>query len=892
MDMIPVTRNKPVSVARYGLAVVTVGLALFFSMQFIPLSTRMPFALFFVSVSISSLYGGRVPGLLATGLSVVVTAYFILPPKNSMAIGFQGLLLESVFVLVSLVISGLTVRFKRAETSAQLSSAQLTAMLMRLGDAMIVTDEFGCVTFMNPVAQSLTSWNFEDVRGKPFEQIVKIIDSMTRLEIVNPVGKLIGGEGNDRWAADGILIAKNICQARIDIKGTVIRSEKGNLTGLVFVFRDVSREKEAYEKLHFQAHLLDVVNQAMIATDIDGNITYWNQSAETLYGWKAEEVIGRNVVDVVSIDSLREEASDIMSKLRAGETWTGDFFVHDKDGATIPIRTSNAPVYDESGKLIGLVGSSEDISASIRIDEEKARLTMEIDEQRLRLDNIVSSVPGIVWEAWGEPDTSSQRINFVSDFVETMLGYSKEEWLATPNFWLQIVHPEDKERAGREAAGIFASGKGTSQFRMLARDGRVFWLEAQSVTVQDDNGLPVGMRGVTMDITERKRSENALRESEERFHIMADTAPVKIWLSDTDGQFQYVNKRWMAFTGRKIEEELGDGWTTKIHPDDLDRCLNVYETSIAARREFTFEYRLRRHDGEYRWAIFAGVPRRLPDESLIGYIGTCVDITERKLFEEKQAELFAREQSARLQAESANRMKDEFLATLSHELRTPLSAMLGWTWMLRTKSLDDETFQRAVETIDRNVHIQARLIDELLDVSRIITGKLRLEMRLAELVPIIGAAIDTVRPAAIAKEIQLNVELDPAAGSVVCDQTRIQQVAWNLLSNAVKFTPKHGCVEVRLGRSDTQVEISVSDTGLGISAAFLPYVFDRFRQADSSTTRSFGGLGLGLAIVRHLVELHGGSVSARSGGLNQGSTFVVSLPFVPASTEEHSPAVD
>ena len=641
-----------------------------------------------------------------------------------------------------------------------------------------------------------------------------------------------------------------------------------------------------HERAQFQAHLLDVVGQAVIATDLSGRITYWNRFAEKLYGWPAEEVLGRNVVKVIPTDVSREQAMRIMALLQAGESWSGELLAQHRDGIPIPIHVHDSPVYDDNGIQTGIIGTSEDISARIRIDQEKSRLTLAIEEERMRLDKIVASVPGIVWEAWGEPDSASQRIDFVSEYVETMLGYRKEQWLSTPNFWLKIVHPEDKERAGREAAAIFAGGKGTSHFRWLTRDGRVLWVEAQSVAVHDENGHPIGMRGATMDITERKRSENVLRESEERFHIMADTAPVKIWLADTDGKFEYVNKRWLHFTGRTIEEEVGSGWVSNIHPDDLTRCLKVYETSIQARHEFTFEYRLLRHDGEYRWAIFTGVPRRLLDGSIVGYIGTCVDITERKLSEEKQADLLAREQAARAAAESANRMKDEFLATLSHELRTPLSAMLGWTWMLRTKSLDDETFERAVETIDRNVHMQTRLIDELLDVSRIITGKLRLEISRAELLPIIEAALDTVRPAAIAKEIDLEVDLDTAAGSIVCDQTRIQQIAWNLLSNAVKFTPKRGCVKVCLRRVDSQVEFSVTDTGLGITADFMPFVFDRFRQADSSTTRNYGGLGLGLAIVRHLVELHGGTVSVKSEGPDKGSSFLVALPLVAVSGEQ------
>jgi signal transduction histidine kinase len=260
-------------------------------------------------------------------------------------------------------------------------------------------------------------------------------------------------------------------------------------------------------------------------------------------------------------------------------------------------------------------------------------------------------------------------------------------------------------------------------------------------------------------------------------------------------------------------------------------------------------------------------------------LGATIDITERKAAEEERELLLTREQAARAEAEAASRMKDEFLATLSHELRTPLNAMLGWTQILRTRKLDEAKAARALETIDRNTKSLSQLIEDVLDVSRIITGKLHLNVRPVELVPVIEAALETVLPAANAKDIGIEARLDPSSGTVLGDANRLQQVVWNLLSNAVKFTPKGGRVEVRLEVIDSRVQIRVSDTGQGISPEFLPYVFERFRQADSTTTRSHGGLGLGLAIVRHLVELQGGTVHVESAGIGQGATFIVNLPL-------------
>ena len=401
-------------------------------------------------------------------------------------------------------------------------------------------------------------------------------------------------------------------------------------------------------------------------------------------------------------------------------------------------------------------------------------------------------------------------------------------------------------------------------------------------------------RGAEVMALESLRREEDLRrvqrealESEERFRITANSAPVMIWMAGTDNLCDWLNQSWLAFTGRALEQEIGDGWMEGIHPDDRERCIEIYASSFDARQPFSTEYRLRRHDGEYRWLLDHGVPRYAPDGEFAGFIGTCIDIHDRKQAEQERAALLAKAETAYRDAEAANRSKDEFLATVSHELRTPLNAIMGWTQLLLAgdakgntpNAADPERRQRGLETVVRNAKLQAQLIDDLLDVSRIISGKMRLDVQPTDLAAVIDAAVEAIRPAAEAKQIQLRRVLDPFAGPVTGDPARLQQVVWNLLSNAVKFTPKGGQAEVRLERVNSHVEILVADTGAGIAPDFLPHVFDRFRQLDASTTRRHGGLGLGLAIVRHLVELHGGTVRAKSPGDGQGSTFIVALPL-------------
>jgi PAS domain S-box-containing protein len=281
------------------------------------------------------------------------------------------------------------------------------------------------------------------------------------------------------------------------------------------------------------------------------------------------------------------------------------------------------------------------------------------------------------------------------------------------------------------------------------------------------------------------------------------------------------------------------------------------------------------------------------DGQVIGTLTVIEDVTERVAREaelqaqvELRSRLLASEKLARGEAERANRLKDEFLATISHELRNPLNAIMGWAHMLQAGKLTTPNIERAVETIYRNAKSQAQLVADLLDVSRIISGKLRLDVGEVDLMSIINAAIDSIRPAADAKSIRLQTTLDHLAGPISGDADRLQQIVWNLLTNAVKFTPKGGEIHVTLQRVDSHVEIVVSDSGVGISKEFLPHVFDRFRQADASTTRIHGGLGLGLSIVHQLVDLHGGTVSVQSEGEGKGATFTISLPFVGVVSDQ------
>ncbi len=372
----------------------------------------------------------------------------------------------------------------------------------------------------------------------------------------------------------------------------------------------------------------------------------------------------------------------------------------------------------------------------------------------------------------------------------------------------------------------------------------------------------------------RQRDREAFeRRSELRFRSLMDALPQCVWVARADLTFYYWNKRAVDYIGMPASVAVSaERLFEFVHPDDLATINSEWQVATGLQRPAEVQVRLRRQaDGAYRWFLMRGVPQHDEAGKVTGWIVAATDIdTEHQALEE---------------AEDASRMKEEFLATVSHELRNPLNAMVGWVHLLRTGNLDPAKSSKALETIERNVHLQTALIDDILDVSRIIRGKINLTFSTVRMSAVVDAALAAMRPTADAKGVALEYEMAADSDEVSGDADRLQQIVWNLLSNAIKFTPRDGLVVVRLEQHGHELTLSVRDTGQGVSPEFLPRVFERFSQAESGSTRTHGGLGLGLAIVRHLVELHAGTVEATSAGRGQGATFSVHLPLLESKTK-------
>jgi PAS domain S-box-containing protein len=640
----------------------------------------------------------------------------------------------------------------------------------------------------------------------------------------------------------------------------------------------------------FQSLLLDASVDGLMAFDTEFRYTAWNSAMESISGIPREQVVGRVAFEVFPF--LVETGEDrCFREALAGRDAVSEAQHYDvpESGRKGLFDGYYSPLRDDAGRVVGGVGVVRDITS-----RREAEAALRANEERYRAF-IANSSEGIWRFELDEPVptdiTADEQIELFykhgylaecNDAMARMYGYERAEEIVGARLGDFLVRTDP---ANVEYLRSFvASEYRLTDVESVERDRKGnIKLFSNNLVGAVEGGVFVRAWGTQRDVTDRRLAENAMRVSEERLRRAQQAARLGTWDWDlksgevvwSEGVYELLGLAPGSF------DTNFERWREFVLPEDSEATDKIMEEVLARGGGFSTEFRVRRADGEVRWLASIGRVETNEDGIAFRALGVNIDITERKRTEEERELFLAREQAARLQAEEANRLKDEFLATLSHELRTPLTAILGWAHMLKAGGLDEATARHAVETVERNAHAQRQLVEDVLDVSRIVTGKLRIEQTAVNLLDVVRAALDSVRPAADAKRIELRCAFDPRVGHVAGDSSRLQQVVWNMLSNAVKFTIAGGVVKIGVERLLAQTRITVSDTGQGIAPDFLPYVFDRFRQADGSTTRQHGGLGLGLAIVRHLVEAHGGSVHAYSPGLGQGATFTVDLPPLP-----------
>jgi PAS domain S-box-containing protein len=730
------------------------------------------------------------------------------------------------------------------------------------------------IVYVNPAFTKMTGYSFEEVIGKT----PRILQGpKTDRAMLDRLRK--NCEEGRSFFGEAINYRKDGSEFYLEWSIGPVRNERGEVTHFVATQRDVTERKRIEEELRrsdgeFRS-LFELSTIGMAQVSRDYKFFRVNRKFCQMLGYSEQELLQLTFLDVTHPDD-REISAAQASACFAGEIAESHFekrYVR-KDGEVIWAMINWALIPDAEGRPLRTVTGVQDITARKHAEEA-------LRESESRLRQLADAMPQIVYTSG--PDG--------------MIDYVNQQWYEYSGVfdgqditeaWFETVHPDDGDRAYQQWMESVSTGRRfEAEYRLRRKDGQYRWHLCRAISIRDREGRIIKWIGTSTDVHDYKQAEEARRKSEEQarrqlayINAIYATAPVGLCFVDTDLRCLSVNKRLAEINGRSVEEHMGRT-VREIAPkvaDTVEPILRrVIETGEPA---LNVEQRVAtaREQCALRHFIVSYYPIKNGVDSLFGVNVVVMEITERKKIEEELERLLREEKAARAEAEAANRMKDEFLAIISHELRTPLTSILGWARMLTGGGLIGPQARHALDVIAQSAESQTRLIEDILDTSRIITGRFTLDVKPVEIEHVFRAAVDVIRPSAEAKRIDLSEVVESPSGVVLGDAKRLQQAIWNLLSNAVKFTNEGGRIEARLGRGEGQIEVAVTDTGIGIEPRFLPHVFDRFRQADASSTREYGGLGIGLAIVRHIVEMHGGGVSASSPGKGQGATFKISLP--------------
>ncbi|MBD1853054.1 PAS domain S-box protein [Leptolyngbya sp. FACHB-711] len=852
---------------------------------------------------------------------------------------------------------------KQIQAQLQESQSQLNAVLKSVQDVLWSRDiETRALLYTTPSVEQLCGLPMQDflqqsdlwlscVHPDDRSRLIELDQALYQQQSIDQFDieyRLCRLDGQVRWVRD---------------RGYVVRNEQGQPDRINGITTDITVSKEAAAALRQSEERLRLAVNSLpdvfVVYDAERRFEYVNETGLRRADLTLAEMLGKRDEDLWSEEVTQAYLPTLLKTVetRQMQSIECSFTLPQTDPFTMIIKY--VPMLDEQGEIQQILAFTFDITDRVRVEAERDRAAAEINRLNQELEQHVQSRTAQLQTAQAELESLNDDLErrviqrtieleltnrlLEQEVADRKLSEARYRSLALasaeavwtteahgevemaqpswerltgqsfPNYlgagWLVMIHPEDRSRVRIQwTEAVATRSTFESEHRVRIADGSYRYFSVRAVPVFDESGNLLEWVGVHTDISEAKQAEQALRTSEQRFRRLAESNIFGVAFGNFSGNIVDANDYFLKMTGyERSDLKAGrirwlDMTPAEYLPLDMAAGQELRQRGVST--PFEKEYICK--DGSRVPVLIGSAFMNEPYDEQTEIVSFYVDLTARKRAEAEREKLLAQEQAARQQAETANRIKDEFLAVLSHELRSPLNPILGWTRLLRTRAFDAVTTDRALETIERNAKLQTQLIEDLLDVSRILRGKMSLQMTPIDLVNVVEAAIETVQLAAEAKAIQIEFAPLPALYQITGDAARLQQIAWNLLSNAVKFTPNGGRVEVKLERiagSDGEMgsgqagktaehssspfspptpyaQLTVTDTGKGIHPDFLPHVFDYFRQADSSITRTFGGLGLGLAIVRHLVELHGGTVSVESAGEGQGTTFTVCLPLI------------
>jgi PAS domain S-box-containing protein len=787
---------------------------------------------------------------------------------------------------------------RRAEAPGN-RTALLDAIVRSTDDAIYSIDRNGILTSWNPAAERIFGYSASEAIGQSNHLIIPP-DRYDEEELFRR--RVAAGESVDHF--ETVRLRKGGARIELSISLSPIRGADGSIVGMSKIARDISARKRREQDAARLAAIVESSDDAIVTKDLKGIVTSWNRAAERLYGYAAQETIGRHISLIIPPDRIDEELQVLRHVGEGVIVEPFDTIRVRKDGVPIDVSLTVWPIRDAAGATIGVSQIGRDISGRQQADEVRRRLAAIVAASD---DAIISKDLNGIIKSWNHG-------------AERIFGYTPEEAIGQS---IRMIIPRDREDEETAVLDRIRRGEKVEHFETIRcrKDGTGLPISLSVSPIRNEAGTVIGASKIARDITDRKRAEEKADQEHHRTAFLAQMAEALSKSLD-------YRKTLKAIAALAVPA-IADWCALDVIRDDgeIERLAVVNQDPAKAKvaRDIAVRYEDPTLPYSVRQVIRTATPALIPqitDEmisaashgdrqrieairslGLISYL--CVPImvsgrasgalalaTAESRRRYSNGDLrFAEDLAWRIglamenaqsyeELQRANRLKDEFLATLSHELRTPLNAILGYARMVRAGMVSGANLTAAVATIERNATSLNQMVEDVLDVSRIVAGKMRLSVQPIELPLVLHEAVDTVKPAADAKRIRIHTVIDSQVGPISGDPDRLRQIVWNLLSNAVKFTPKEGQIQVRLERINSSVEIIVSDTGIGIPPDFLEHVFERFRQADSGTTREHAGLGLGLSIVRKLAELHGGTVSASSGGPGTGATFRVRLPVM------------
>jgi PAS domain S-box-containing protein len=772
-------------------------------------------------------------------------------------------------VLVCLVFylsqRNLRIRQRSAEVLAE-QKERLRTTLASIGDAVISTDTEGRVTNTNAVAESLTGWNSQEAIGQPLDTVFRIVNEETLQPVHNPAKKAMKEGVIVGLANHTILIAKDGTERPIDDSAAPIRCANNEIVGCVLVFRDVTQRRKAERAASYLASIVESSDDVIIGKDINGIITSWNKSAERIFGYTAAEAIGRPIAMLAPPDRA-DEMPAILARIRQGEQIDHfDTLRRAKDGRLVPISLTVSPIKDKDGRIIGASKIARDISERKRAEEalreEKARL-------QATLTGIGDAV--IVTDA-------DSRVTMMNPVAQALTGWNEEAMGRPLDEVFRIINEQTRQPAENPVARVIREGNivGLANHTVLiVKSGAELPIDDSAAPIRNSQGQITGCVLVFRNITQRLRAEQQQLDDSARLASIVNHVIDGIIAIDENGTVEAFNPAAQHLFGYRAEEVIGHN-VKMLMPEPFhsehDTYLANYRGTLKAKIiGIGREVEGRRKDGctfpmDLAVSEFQLGKRRY-------FTGIVRDITDRKRAEKQTYDLL-------IELKEGDRRKDEFLAVLAHELRGPLAPLSNTLEIIKRSQGDGDLLQQALTTMERQLGHLVRLVDDLIDVSRITRDKIELRKERVELASIVHQSVETCRPLAESANHELAVILPPEAVHVHADPVRLAQVFSNILNNACKYTPPGGKISLTAERQGSDAVVIVKDTGLGIPPDKLRCVFEMFTQIDRTLERSQGGFGIGLTLVKRLVEMHGGSVEAHSEGLGKGSQFVVRLPIL------------